>query len=58
VPNIDIRLKCKAKGIPLWRVAETVGVSEPTLFRWLRTELDPEKRKLLLSAIRKIAKQK
>lgn len=37
--NQEIREKAKAAGIPLWRVAEALGVSEPTIIRTLRHEL-------------------
>ena len=56
--NLDIRLKARAKNVPLWRLAEAIGVSEPTLYRMLRHELAPAKKKELLDAIKKLASKK
>lgn len=47
--NLDIR---KEKGsIPMWVIAEKLGVSEGTLRNWMRTEMVPEKRARVLLAI-------
>ena len=46
--NADLRQAAKQGGIPLWRIADCLGVSEVTLVRKLRYELpDGEKVKLL-----------
>lgn len=26
----------RMKRIPMWKIAEVIGVSEPTLYRWMR----------------------
>lgn len=52
--NKDVRRKARAAGIPLWKVAATIGVSEPTLTRWLRVPLTKEKENRILSAIDKL----
>lgn len=37
--NIQIRMAAREAHIPLWKIAQMVGISEPTLTRWLRVEL-------------------
>ena len=50
--NEDIKKKIKAAGLHQYQVADLCGVSETTLVRWLRYELSPEKRELVMEAIR------
>jgi len=52
---MDIRAKAKAAGIPLWRVAEALGVSEPTIIRTLRHELPDTEKVQVLEIIAKLA---
>ena len=54
--NYEIRLKARAKKVPLWKLADELGICEMTLSRWLRHELPPEKRERILEAIDKLAK--
>lgn len=54
--NQDIRLLARGEGVPLWRVAEIIGTSESTLTRWLRKPLEPEKKMLLMTALREAKK--
>ena len=49
--NVRIRRAARAAGIPLWRVAQEVGVSEPTITRWLRVPLTAEREEKLEKAI-------
>lgn len=52
VRNKDIR---KMKGaIPYYVIAEELGISETTLYNWLKKELTPEKRDLITNAINQI----
>lgn len=51
--NKDIKEKIKAAGLHQYQVADLCGVSETTLVRWLRYELSPEKKEMILSAIEK-----
>lgn len=32
----DLRMIIRMKRIPMWKIAEVIGVSEPTLYRWMR----------------------
>ena len=50
----QIKAKAKAEKIYLWQIAKAAGISEPTLTRWLRDELDPDKERRLLEAIRSL----
>lgn len=58
--NADIRSEMlfRVKGlprqIPLWAVAERLGIHENTLRIWLRKEIEGEKKQRILSAIYKI----
>lgn len=40
--------------IPVWRVAKGLGISESTLFRWLRHELEDGRKNQLLEAVAEI----
>lgn len=53
--NSSIRLKARGAGVPLWRIAQEIGISEPTLTRWLRVPLQEERRKLIMEAIDKLS---
>lgn len=49
--NQTVRRAARAAGIPLWRVARAIGVSEPTLTRWLRVPLSEDKERRVMAAI-------
>lgn len=55
--NKAVRRAARAAGIPLWRVAAAVGVSEPTLTRWLRVPLPADKEQRVMAAISELAKE-
>lgn len=52
--NIDIRTLARVENLKHWQIAEQLGISEITFSRWLRTELDSEKKELIKTAIREI----
>lgn len=54
--NIDLRLYAKGKGVPLWLIAKEMGVSEPTILRWLRVPFSQEKADEFRAIVDKIAK--
>lgn len=56
-PNMQIRKECKRYGIPLWMLAQKVGISEQTLIRWLREELSEERRAQLNLIIEELRKE-
>lgn len=49
--NNDIRAYAKLKGVLLWKVAERMGISDNTLSRLLRVELDAEEKAKMLGLI-------
>ena len=51
--NLSLRQRAKSAGIPLWKIASCIGISEPTITRWLRVPLSCSKEKLILEAISK-----
>lgn len=55
--NNDIRAYAKLKGVRLWRVAERMGLSDNTLSRILRTELDVEEKAKMMGLIDGIAEE-
>lgn len=55
--NLETREKAKKAGVKLWQIAERLGISEPTIVRWLRVPLSPEREKMVVDAINAIAKE-
>lgn len=49
--NNDIRDYAKEKGVKLWQIAEHLGVTDATFSRWLRHELDSEKKEKIIRII-------
>ena len=55
--NIQIRMAAREAHIALWKIAQMVGISEPTLTRWLRVELSQEKKVRILQAIEQLKRE-
>ncbi len=55
--NNDIRAAAKANGVYLYEIAEKIGVSEPTLIRYLRKEVSGSMKAKALEAIEEIKRQ-
>lgn len=55
--NQTIRDAAKRKGVKHWQIAKYLGISEPTIVRWLRVDLSPEREKTIMEAIEAIAKE-
>lgn len=55
--NQTIRDVAKKNGVKHWQIAEYLGISEPTIMRWLRTPLSTEREKAVMEAIEAIAKE-
>lgn len=49
--NNDIRATLKMNGIYLYELAKVIGVSEPTIIRWLRVPLSAERRECIQRGI-------
>lgn len=56
--NHEIREWAKEQGVKFWEIGMEMGVSEATITRWLRVELDEEKKAAMLEAIEKIARER
>ena len=52
--NVKLRERAKFCGVQLWEIAEVLQISESTFYRWLRTELPPEKQQRAEAAIEQI----
>jgi len=55
--NRDIKLFARGAGVPLWKLAKALGVSEPTLTRRLRMELSKDEKKRIHSLINELSKE-
>ena len=53
--NRRVKLAVRGAGVPLWRLAQELELSESTLFRRLRKPLTREEEEQYLSAIEKAA---
>ena len=56
--NMIIRDELKTKGVRHWELMHELGVSEQTLVRWLRFEIDEDKQFDMLEKIEAIVKRK
>jgi len=54
---MDVRNAARSAGVPLWKVAVAIGVSEPTLTRWMRVPLSEDKEKRVMEAIAELGKE-
>lgn len=51
VVNSDIRGRMKKSGVGFGEVSDVIGVSESTLYRWMRHELTAEQRQAITTAL-------
>ena len=56
--NQDIRDYAAKKGVYFWEIAMQLGISEPTMTRWMRVELPEDKRREIGQIIDKITDSK
>lgn len=56
--NSEIRQAAKASGVFLYEIAGKLHISEPTMTRLMRNELDERKKSELLNAITAVAAEK
>ena len=49
--NLEIRAAAKRNGVPVWYIAEVLGVSEPTMTRRLRRELSGVEKDSIITII-------
>ncbi len=55
--NQEIREKAQMSHIALWQIAHHIGVSEPTMIRWLRIPLSAEREQRIMDAISALEKE-
>ena len=55
--NKDLRDEMRIANVRQWEVAEAIGISEMTMVKWLRRELDDTKKALVRECISKAAQQ-
>ena len=55
--NKDLRTEMRIANVRQWEVAEAIGISEMTMVKWLRRELDDNKKSLVREGIATAAQQ-
>ena len=55
--NEHIRKLARIEGITQWQICLKIGVSVPTLTRWMRQPLPPDKEQRILDAIKELSKE-
>lgn len=53
--NEAVRRAARVADVPLWQIAAKIGVSQPTMTRWLRFPLPSEKEDRIMQAIKELA---
>lgn len=56
--NMKIREEVLRNGLRYYQVAAAMGISENTFFRWLRSDLPPEKEGRVLQAIDELVRER
>lgn len=56
--NQKVRDAAKAAGVKQWEVAVHLGISEPTIVRWMRMPMSVDREKAILQAIAELAQEK
>ena len=56
--NEGVKNAARRMRVPLWAVADRVGVSESTMTRMMRRELSEEEQSKLIRAISEIARER
>lgn len=55
--NNEVKRRLRIIGLPVWRLADKIGVSENTLGRWLRHPLSGERLARVEKALREVEAQ-
>ncbi len=56
--NKDLRDEMRIANVRQWEVAEAIGISEMTMVKWLRRELDDGKKARVREGISKAAQKR
>ena len=51
--NEDLRNEIRIANVKQWEVADAIGISEMTMVKWLRKELDETKKAIVRDGIKK-----
>ena len=57
-PNHDLKLMAAGRGIPLWKIADALGIADSSLSRKLRHELSPEEKEKIYEIIDQITNER
>ena len=55
--NQKVREQAQKMGVKHWQIAEHLGISEPTIMRWLRVPLSEERERAIMAAIKELTKE-
>ena len=55
INNMDIKLRAAGSGIPLWKIAEELGIADSSLSRKLRKELPEAEKQRIFDIIERLA---
>lgn len=55
--NKDLRDEMRIANVRQWEVAEAIGISEMTMVKWLRRELDESRKALVRQGIATVTQQ-
>lgn len=55
--NKDIRLAIRQSGLYKWQVAAKIPLTDGNFSKWLRLEMDDERKQIVLEAIEKAKKE-
>lgn len=56
--NETVRRAARIADVPLWQIAAKIGISQPTMTRWLRFPLAAEKERRIMQAIEELAQER
>ena len=56
--NLDVKMRAVGCGVPLWKVAEQLGIADTSLSRKLRKELSDDEKKKIFEIIDKLAAER
>lgn len=55
--NEDLRMEFRIANVKQWEVADEIGISEMTMVKWLRKELDDERKARIRKGIAAVAEK-
>ena len=52
--NTELRKLIKSLKVPKWKIASAIGIADTTFSKWLRHEMNDERRVLVVAAIERL----